>query len=131
VRRAAAILAAFALLAGCGGGDDEGDAEQTVRDWVEATNERDGERWCGELVTQEFIEQSIGARGDEARDQCEQQVKALKGLKLELVDVKETKVDGDEATVKVVLETGGQRQPRTFALEKDDGDWKLAGGSGG
>jgi hypothetical protein len=31
----------LALLAGCGGGDDEEEAEQTVRDFVTATRERE------------------------------------------------------------------------------------------
>ena len=45
------VLIALSLAA-CGGGSDESEAEQTVRDFVEATNERDGERLCAELVTQ-------------------------------------------------------------------------------
>ena len=39
-------------------------------------------------------------------------------------------MNGDRATVPAVLRVQGQRQQRVFRLEREDGDWKLAGGSG-
>ena len=67
-RAPADAVAAFAPRASAcgGGGDDEEDVEETVRDFVQATNEPDEDAFCGEFVTQEFIEQSTGANGDEA-----------------------------------------------------------------
>ena len=117
-------------LAACGG-DDKADAETTVREFVKATNSRDSKRFCTELVTQEFAEQATGAKGDKARETCEKQFKSLKGLKLELVRIAGTKVDGDKARVRAVLSIQGQEQDQLYRLEKEDGSWKLAGGTGG
>lgn len=130
-RHLTSILACAVLgLAACGG-NDKADAETTVREFVKATNSRDSERFCTELVTQEFAEQATGAKGDKARDTCEKQFKSLKGLKLRLVRVSNTKIDGDKATVRAVLSIQGQEQDQLYRLEKEDGSWKLAGGTGG
>jgi hypothetical protein len=119
-------------LAGCGGGDDDpGEVTQTVRDFVEATNERDGKRLCGELLTREYMEKSTGATGDQAEDACREQLELTTGLRLELISIGSTKVDGDRATVRAVLDADGVRAPRLFRLEEEDGRWKLADGSSG
>lgn len=117
-------------LAGCGGGNDETDARQAVRDFVEATNKRDGERLCGELVTQKFKEQATGARGERVDRICERQLELTTGLQLELLEVGKTRVEGERATVRTRLDIDGVRAPRVFQLEKEDGSWKLASGSG-
>jgi hypothetical protein len=122
-------LMALALSA-CGGGDDREDIEQTVRDFVSATNDRDADTFCGEIVTQDFLEQSTGATGDEAEDECKRQLEAIKGLQVELVEISKTEVDGDSATVRAVIETQGDSRPQTLRLEQEDGKWKLAGGGG-
>ena len=129
-----ARLACLALLltlplSACGGGDDSGDAKQAVRDFVQATNDRDGDRLCGDLLSQEYMEKATGASGDKAKDACEQQLSLIKGLKLRLVAVGDAEVDGDRATVRATIVTGGQRQSRSFQLAKEDGSWKLVGGS--
>jgi Domain of unknown function (DUF4878) len=125
------MLCAVALLAGCGGGgDDTEEAEQVVRDFVTATNDRDADTFCGELVTQEFLEQTTGATGDKADDECHRQLEAIKGLEVELVKITKTEVDGDKATVRATVKTQGATGTQSFLLEKEDGDWKLAGGSG-
>lgn len=121
----AALLGATAVAA-CGGGD-KSDAEKTVRDFVTATNERDADRFCGELVTQSFLEQTTGAKGDEAEDACRQQFRSLKGLKVTLVDIKKTKLDDDHATVTATLEAQGQRQRQAFRLKKEGGRFRLTG----
>jgi hypothetical protein len=120
-------------LAGCGGGDDEDPDEvrQTVRDFVEATNARDGETLCGELLTQEYLEKATLATGDRADEACRRQLEATRGLKLKLISVGQAKVDGDEATVRAVIDTGGVRAPRLLRLEREDGRWKLSGGTEG
>lgn len=116
-------------LAACGGSDEKADAQQTVRDFVEATNERDGERLCGELVTQEFKEQATGATGERVDRVCERQLELTRGLTLDLVAVGATKIEGRRATVRTRLDIDGVTAPRIFALEKEDGSWKLASGS--
>jgi hypothetical protein len=123
-----ALLLALALSA-CGGGDDSDDAQQAVRDFVQATNDRDGDRLCGDLLAQEYMEKATGASGDKAKDACEEQLSLIKGLKLRLVSVGDTEVDGDRATVRATIVTGGQRQRRSFQLAQEDGSWKLVGGS--
>jgi hypothetical protein len=125
-----ACLAVLALaLAACGGGDDAEDARQVVRDFVQATNDRDGDELCGELLSREYLEQYTGATGDNAEEACERQLDVIRGLRLRLVKIDSVEVDGDEATVRATIATGGQRTPRRFGLAKEDGDWKLDSGS--
>jgi predicted lipid-binding transport protein (Tim44 family) len=122
-------LAAALLPAGCGG-DDREDVEQTVRDFVRATDRRDVDEFCDELVTQEFLEQSTGATGENATDACKQQLKAVTGLRVELVRIRRIEIDGDRAEATAVLKTQGRPDVRLLRLRQEDGDWKLAGGRG-
>jgi predicted lipid-binding transport protein (Tim44 family) len=125
-----ACLALLALaLAGCGGDDDADDARQVVRDFVQATNDRDGAELCGELLSREYLEKYTGATGDNAEEACEQQLDVIRGLRLRLVKIDSVEIDGDEATVRATIATGGQRTARRFGLAKEDGDWKLDSGS--
>jgi Domain of unknown function (DUF4878) len=124
-----AVSALALVLATCGGDDDKEEIEQTVRDFVSATNDRDGDTFCGEIVTQEFLEQSTGAKGDEAEDECKRQLESIEGLDVKLVEITNTEVDDDTATVRAVIEAQGDAKPQTLRLEKEDGEWKLTGGS--
>ena len=128
--RLALVLALALALSACGGNDDPEDAQQVVRDFVEATNARDGDALCGELLTQEYLEKATGATGDSAEDACKQQLDLITGLKLRLLSVGEPKIDGDRARVRATMETSGQRSARVFVLSKEDGDWKLVGATG-
>ena len=101
-----------------------------MREFVRATNEGDGEAFCEDLVTQEFLEQSTGATGDDAADNCRRQFSRLKNVEVELVRLRGTQVDGDEASVRAVIVTQGQRQDQLLRLRKEDGDWRLTGNSG-
>jgi len=127
VARTAPLLCLLALVAGCGGGDDAEEAEQTVRDFVTATRERDEDAFCEELVTREFLEQAIGATGDRATESCKREFRSLTGIRVRLVRIKKTEVDGDTARVTAVLARQGQRIDQTLRLKKQDGDWRLAG----
>jgi hypothetical protein len=127
VVRRIALICLLVAVSGCGGGDDKKDAEQTVRDFVQATRERDADRFCDELVTQEFLEQTIGATGDKAKESCKREFKNLRGLRVTLVRIVKTEVDGDNATVTAVLDRQGQTIKEKLRLKKEDGDWKLAG----
>jgi hypothetical protein len=122
------LLVPALALAACGGGDDAGDAKQVVRDFVTATNARDGEKLCGHLLTQDYMEKATGATGDAAVKACKQQLRLLTGLKIRLVSIGKTTVDGDKATVRAVIVASGQRSARVFSLAKEDGDWKLQAG---
>jgi len=129
VHRLALVLVLALALSACGGDDDPNDVQQAIRDFVQATNDRDGERLCGDLLSQEYMEKATGATGDKAEDACKQQLDLIKGLKLRLVSVGAAKVDGDKAVVRATIATGGQRSSRRFQLAKEDGGWKLVGGS--
>ena len=125
--RRIALICLLVAASGCGG-DDKKDAEQTVRDFVQATRERDADKFCDELVTQEFLEQTIGATGDKAKESCKREFRNLSGLRVDLVRIAKTEVDGDHATVTAVLDRQGQRIRQELRVKKEDGDWKLAGG---
>jgi ABC-type glycerol-3-phosphate transport system substrate-binding protein len=122
------LLAVAALAVAACGEDDEEDVEQTVRDFVSASSEPDADEFCGELVTQEFIEQATGATGDQAEDECRRQLEETPGVDAELVEIRATEIDGDEARVRAVIRTQGQAGTQTLRLEKEDGQWKLSGG---
>jgi hypothetical protein len=129
-RSALAVLVLACLCASACGGGDSAAPEQVVRDFVKATNDRDAKRLCEDILTPKFIAEATGAKeGDTG--QCKQQLNAVTGLQLSLRSVGKAKVDGDKAEVDAVLRIQGQRQKRVFQLERHDGDWKLAGGSGG
>ena len=125
----AALAVACLFAAGCG--DDPSEKpEQVVRDFVKATNDHDSERLCEEILTPKFIAEATGAKEGDT-DQCKQQLNAVTGLQLSLTSVGRARVDGDRAQVSAVLRVQGQPQKRVFRLEREDGDWKLAGGTGG
>ena len=131
-RSTAALLLLAAGLTACGGGDDRQEVRETVREFVDATNGRDADRFCDDLVTQEFLEQSTGATGDNAHEACKKQLSGLmKGFRIELGRIGRVRIEDDRARVRATLRTQGQRQTRLFRLRKEDGDWRLAGGTGG
>jgi predicted PilT family ATPase len=127
VARFAALICLVALLVGCGG-DDKQNAEQTVKDFVTALQERDADTFCDDLVTKEFLGQFSGGTGDKAKESCKRELNSLTSLeKVRLVKVQSTKVSGEDAAVTAVIERQGQRLTQVYRLKKEDGDWKLSG----
>jgi len=126
-------LLLLCAVAGCGGGDDDDPDEvrQVLRDFVEATNKRDGDALCGDLLTQDYKEGATGATGERADEACRQQLDVTTGLRLKLISLGKVQIDGDEATARAVIDTDGVEVPRLFTLEREDGKWKLAAGSSG
>jgi hypothetical protein len=131
VPRALTALVALCLLgsSACGKSDEE-KVDTTVREFVTATNNRDTKKFCDEVVSQQFLENATGANGDQAKEACRRQLKSSK-LRLRLVKISSTKVNGDKATVRAVITTQGQTIQQLLRLTKEDGDWKLAGGAAG
>ena len=126
-----ALVLAGCAFGACGGGNDEEDVQQVVRDFVNATNERDGDTLCEDLLTQEFKEKATGATGDQVDEVCKQQLELTEDFELELISMGQTTIDGERATVRATLNTGGVEAPRLFQLEKEDGEWRLASGTDG
>ncbi len=120
----AAACAAVAL-AGCGDSLGASDAEDTVRDFAKATTAGDGETFCKDLVTREYLAQTTLATGDKVTEQCVDQIKKSKGLDVKVTKISKTKVDGDTATVTAELEYQGTTRPQVFRLKEEDGRFKL------
>lgn len=121
----ASCVLTMVALGACGGGDDNEDAEQTVRDIVSATNDSDGDKFC-DRVTEQFLEQTTGAKGDKAQDACKKQIDSLKNPSIKVDKISKTEVDGDNATVTAVLNNSGRKRPQVFKLKREDGEYKLA-----
>ena len=126
------LLALLVGWAGCGGGgDDKQKVEQTMRDFVKAVNTRDADTYCDHLITKAFREKTTFATGDRASESCKREFKAIRGLHLTLEKIISTKVDGDSATTVVRIGRTGSVTRQRIELHKEDGDWKIAGGTGG
>jgi ketosteroid isomerase-like protein len=132
MRLAPAALVAVAVavaVAGCGGNPDE-EARKTVRDFIEATNARDSDRYCEDLVTKAFVEDATGATGKAARDVCKRQLRLQRVPKVHLVDIQRTVVKGDQARVTALLEAGGESHSQVLRLRKEGGNWRIADARG-
>ena len=122
-----AACVALLALAACGGGSDKEDAEKTVRDIVDASRDKDADKFCG-LATERLLEQLTGAKGDKAEEACKKLVDSRRVTDFKVSKIIKTEVDGDKATVTAELQSGaGQKRPQVFPLRKEDGEFKLAG----
>jgi hypothetical protein len=126
---AAALMVAALCLTGCGGNPQQ-QARKAVRDFVKATNDRDGHQYCDKLVTKAFVEGATGATGKDARDVCKRQLSLQRVPKIRLVDIQSTVVHGDRARVTALLQSGGQSHPQVLLLRKQGGNWRIADASG-
>jgi len=121
----AAVLVAVLALAACGGGNDEDQAKDTVRQFFTALEDKDAGKLCDDLLSKDFIEQITGATGDRAGKECRAQFTRLQATDIKLGKIDKVKVDGDRATVRATIERQGQSQPQVLRLKKEDGDWRL------
>ena len=113
------------VLAGCGGGDDEGDVEKVIKDFAKAVTESDGKKFCNDLVTRDYLEKTVGATGDNAVEQCEKQIDGLQQRSFKIVKFDKIEIKDDRATVTAQVETQGATAPQVFRLEKQDGKFRL------
>jgi ketosteroid isomerase-like protein len=125
------LVACALAAAGCGGRDDREQVDETLRAFVSAVNARDGQRFCEDLVTRDFVEKQTFTKGDKALSDCKRQLSQVKGLKVRLVEIESVRVDGDRARARAVLSVQGQEQDQVYRLRKDDGSWRIAAGAGG
>lgn len=125
MRAAALLLLVGLVVAGCGGGDDEGDVENVIKDFATAVSESDGKTFCNELVTRDYLEKTVGATGDNAVEQCERQIDGLQQRSFEIVKFDKVVIKDDKATVTAQVETQGRTAPQVFRLEKQDGKFRL------
>jgi hypothetical protein len=124
--RSVALLVLLGLLvAGCGGGDDEGDVKKVIKDFATAVTESDGKKFCNDLVTRDYLEKTVGATGDNAVEQCEKQIDGLQQRKFTIVKFDKVEIKDDTATVTAQVKTQGQTTPQVFRLEKQDGKFRL------
>jgi len=124
VRRLALIT--LLLVAGCGGGDDDRAAvEGVLKDFARAVTESDGKTFCNDLITRDYLEKTVGATGDNAVKQCEQQINQLQQRSLTIVKFDKVEIKDGKATVTAQVKTGGRTSPQVFRLEKQDGDFRL------
>jgi hypothetical protein len=76
---AAIAMATRAALAACGKSTETAtQADTVVRDWIVAATSKDGEAYCGRM-TAEFLQKTMGKRGEMATKTCEKQVNAGSG----------------------------------------------------
>ena len=96
-----------------------------VRDFADAVSGSDAEKLCKELLAKEAREQVSGATGDDADDQCEQELGRLQARQIEIRRIVSEKVDGDAATVIAEVEQGRATGRQVFRLKKEDGDFRI------
>jgi hypothetical protein len=127
------LLAASAVLAGCGGGgSDQAAVQQTLTTYLHALADGDGVKACSQLTTSEAIQFAayVGQQDPQIdSSNCAAAISALSGslggdgaAKLRNATVDNVKVSGDSATADVV---GGTTTPQ---LSKVAGRWFISGG---
>lgn len=109
-------------VAACGGGESE---EDKITSLIEKSATSTDPADCKALQTQNFMEQSEHAEGQEAVEKCEED--AEKGIgNPEEVEVSEVEVEGEEASANAAFIGGtGDGQTLEVSLVQEEGDWKL------
>ncbi len=122
----ALLLLVVLGLAACGGGDSTGSGEEgQIETVIEESVTSSDPAKCTELMTQNFVEQTAGAEGEEALEECEEEA-GDESDDADSVEVTEVEVDGTEATAHAAFVGGGlDGQTVIVALVKAGGRWKL------
>jgi hypothetical protein len=123
-----AAVVAVALLAGCGGGEnDRQQIEATVRGYYGAFSAGDGERACAELATHArntFTEAAGASDCPEAIDKARDDEQVKRYLPdLGKVEIESVQVEDDTATVTV----RGIGATTMIPLVKEEDDWRIEG----
>ena len=127
--QALAVFAAASIIAGCGGGGDEDEVKDAIKNLATAAQDKDYAKVCDGLtasVRKQFEQGAARAGGGN----CEKLLERLdKGgaISKEIGDpddlkFKKVTVKDDKATVEIE----GEKEPAE--LVKEDGEWKVAAG---
>lgn len=114
----AGCLLCLALMSGCGGGAGS-TPEKTVKNFYKATKNQDLDAMlkCMAPEPREMIEKIMEIQG---RENFEKQMFAKE---LEKFEVKDAKITGDHADVKVAVTSEGKTEEKTEYLSRIDGRW--------
>jgi len=130
--RYAAALAALTImplaLGACGGSDDDSADEDQITAAIEEAATSGDPAACTEVQTQNFLEQTVGATGEDAVAACEEDAGDTVADEVEVSNIE---IDGDTATADAAV-TGSTFDGQTLdlALIKDGDQWKLDGFAG-
>ena len=116
----AGCLLCLALMSGCGGGAGS-TPEKTVKNFYKASKNQDLDAMlkCMAPEPREMFEKMIEIQGREDFG------KQMFAEELEKFEVKDAKITGDRAEVKVATTAKGQTTEETVPLSKIDGRWYM------
>jgi hypothetical protein len=132
VRRLACVLAAAALVAGCGGGPSNSDQiKKVIGTYYEAFSNGDSATACDQLAkaTVQNLEKQAKGRAcvDVLNDALQQPDYAAVAQKLKKAKVSKITVLNDKATAEIdVPGVGGKGARTSVALLKEGDSWKIA-----
>jgi hypothetical protein len=118
------LVAAFALLAGCGEGpSDTEQVHATVEAFGQATAAKDYQRLCDRVLAPKLVE-----KVEQAGLPCEVALKqSLGDVQAPTLTIGKIEVDGDSATAEVNSTAQGQTPSRDrLKLQRVSGQWKIA-----
>ena len=133
MRRTLALLVVIGLLAPACGSDEEDEVREAVTTYLKAVAEGDGPKACGRLTPaaqRQLVASVFGARDcNQAVDLFAERLPDRVKSRMRDPEIEDVEVDGSRATVRV-------KDVEQGALEKVDGEWKIAaeppaGGKGG
>lgn len=118
---AVGCLLCLGLLSGCGGGGGA-TPDKTVGNFFKAAKDKDIDAMlkCMSPDLQEVFEEMMKIQG---KENVRKMMAA--GGDLEKFEIKDTKITGDTAEVKVAVTADGKTQEETMPLSKVDGKWYL------
>ncbi len=142
-RRVLAVLVAFGLLAGCGGGKStEDEVKDAVTGFFDDVADGDGAAACAKLTAAAVDQLNRAAFLLQAPGSCPEAIEAVNRQlsgddkkALHSAEVNGARITGDRATVAdadISLELSGQstlfrnRDPAPLTLEKVGDDWKIS-----
>lgn len=117
----AGCVLCLGLLSGCGGGGGA-TPDKTVSNFFKAAKDKDIDAMlkCMSPDLQEVFEEMMKIQG---KENVRKMMAA--GGEVEKFEIKDSKIDGDTAEVKVAVTTGGETQEDTIPLSKVGGKWYL------